>query len=99
MIDGTYNVSARTPLGAKAGTLVMATNGTTCDADLTIAGKTKHLVGSIDGETVTFEGSIHLPFPIGNVRYVLSGTVKGDTLSGTCRTKKFSFDVQGTRVA
>lgn len=99
MIDGTYDVKARTPLGAKAGKLVMATNGTTCDADLTIAGKTKRLTGTIDGEVVTFEGSVHLPFPIGNVKYVLSGTVEGDTLSGACRTKKFKFDVQGTRVA
>lgn len=97
MIDGTYNVAAKTPLGKKAGTLVLVTSGEACDADLTIAGKTKHLTGTLDGETVTFTGSVHLPFPIGNVNYTLSGTVTGDVLSGTCRTKKFSFDVEGTR--
>ena len=99
MIDGTYDVKAKTPLGKKKGTLILTTNGETCEADLTIAGKTKHLTGTLEGETVTFTGSVHLPFPLGNVEYTLSGTVTEDTLSGTCRTKKFSFDVEGTRVA
>lgn len=99
MIDGTYDVKARTPLGKRAGQLVMVTNGATCDADLSVAGKTKRLQGTIDGKVVVFEGSVHLPFPIGDVAYTLSGTVEGDVLSGTCRTKKFSFDVEGTRVA
>lgn len=99
MIDGIYNVKARTPLGAKAGQLVMATTKNKCAAELTIAGKTKHLEGTLKGETVTFEGSVHLPFPFGKVSYVLEGTVRGDELVGKCRTKKFNFDVQGTRVA
>ena len=29
----------------------------------------------------------------------LGGTVEGDELKGVCRTKKFSFDVNGTRVS
>ena len=97
MIDGTYDVEAKTPMGKKSGTLVLATEGDVCTADLTIAGKTKRLLGSLDGEDVTFTGSVHLPFPVGNVDFTLTGTVVGDELSGVCRAKKFSFDVHGTR--
>lgn len=97
MIDGTYTVEAKTPLGKRGGQLVMTTEGDVCTADLSIAGKTKRLLGTLDGENVTFEGKIHLPFPIGNVNWTLTGTVEGDELKGVCRTKKFSFDVHGTR--
>lgn len=99
MIDGTYDVSAKTPLGKKKGTIVLAADGDVCNAKLTIMGKTKDLKGSIAGEEVTFEGNVSLPFPIGKVDYVLTGTVEGDDLSGVCKTKKFKFDVNGTRVA
>ena len=97
MIDGTYDVTAKTPLGKKAGTLVLVTNGDVCEADLTVAGKTKHLEGTMSGQEVTFEGTVKLPFPIGKVNYTLVGTVEGDELVGTCKTKKFSFDIQGMR--
>jgi len=99
MIDGTYNVEAKTPLGKKDGTLVLVTEGDTCKAELSVAGKTAHMQGRMDGENVTFEGELKLPFPLGKVKYTLVGTVEGDILHGTCKTKKFSFDVNGTRVS
>ena len=99
MIDGTYDVKAKTPLGKRGGNLVLKTEGDRCDAALTIAGKTKHLSGTLNGDVVTFTGNVHLPFPIGKVDYVLDGTVVGDELKGVCRTKKFKFDVMGTRVS
>lgn len=98
MIDGTYNVKARTPLGKKAGTLVLATDQNLCNAKLSIGKKTKELVGTIEGEDVSFVGKVKLPFPFGKVNYMLVGSVDGDELSGVCHTKKFSFDVSGTRV-
>lgn len=99
MIDGTYDVTAKTPLGKKQGSLVLTTEGEACKAELSIAGKTAHLTGAMEGELVTFEGTVKLPFPIGKVNYVLTGTVTDDVLQGVCKTKKFSFDVNGTRVA
>lgn len=78
---------------------MLATEGNECHADLSIIGKTKHLVGTIDGQEVTFEGSINMPFPIGKTNFTLTGTVEGDVLTGVCKTKKFSFDVNGTRVS
>ena len=99
MIDGTYEFKAKTPLGKKAGTLVLVTGDNTCDADLTVKGKSKHLQGSLNGEEVTFEGTVKLPFPFKTVDYTLVGTVVGDTLVGVCKTKKFEFDINGTRVA
>ncbi len=99
MIDGTYTVQAKTPLGKKDGTLILSTDQNNCNAELSIAGKTTHLVGTIDGELVTFEGTVKLPFPIGKVNYTLEGTVEGDELKGVCRYKKASFEVSGTRCA
>lgn len=98
MIDGTYDVEAKTPLGTRRGRVVLATSGTECSADLSVDGKTKRLVGTIEGDTVVFEGSVKMPFPFGRVYYVLAGCVVGDELIGLCRTNKFSFDVTGMRV-
>lgn len=99
MIDGTYAVEAKTPLGKQGGQIVLATEGDVCTADLSIAGKTKRLEGTLSGEEVTFTGSIKLPFPIGEQDFVLTGTVEGDDLKGVCTTKKLKFDITGTRVA
>ncbi len=99
MLDGTYEVSAKTPLGKKRGDLVLATEGDVCNATLSVGKKTANLQGALNDDEVTFEGSVKMPFPFGKVKYVLVGTVVGDTLIGVCRTKKFSFDVNGTRVA
>lgn len=99
MIDGTYAVSAKTPFGAKNGHITLATDGTACTGDLTIGEKGKRLEGVVNDGTVTFEGSVHLPFPFGNVAFTIEGTVEGDVLVGACRTKKFKFDIEGTRVS
>ncbi|MBR3225955.1 MAG: hypothetical protein IKF78_11605 [Atopobiaceae bacterium] len=99
MIDGIYEVKARTPLGKKGGTVVLITNGSVCDADLFIGKKSKHLQGTLDGEQVTFEGSVKMPSPFGKVKYRLTGTVEGDALIGLLRTKKFKFKVRGNRVS
>jgi hypothetical protein len=99
LIDGTYAVEARTPLGSKSGTLVLASDGDACTADLTVAGKTKRLDGVLEGDVATFGGSVKLPFPFGRLDFTLSGGVVGDVLTGICSTKKFSFDVSGRRIA
>lgn len=99
MVDGTYAVEGRTPLGKKKGTLVLATDGGTCTADLDMAGRSKRFEGAVDGDHVSFSGSLKLPFPLGLVNYELECDVVGDELTGTCRSKKFSFAVKGTRTA
>ncbi len=98
MIDGIYEVKAKTPLGKKSGTLVLVTSGDVCAADFSYKKKTKRLQGSIQGSTVTFEGEVKLPRPFGKLSYTLTGGVEGDELKGVCTTKKFKFDFNGTRV-
>ena len=98
MIDGTYQVEAKTPLGKKKGAVVLQTSDDACIADLQVKKKTKRLEGKLQDELVTFTGDVKLPRPFGKVNFVLAGTVVGDDLFGVCRTKKFSFDVMGTRV-
>lgn len=99
MIDGIYEVKARTPLGKRRGTVVLIANGGVCDADLFIGKKSKHLQGIFDGEFVMFEGAVKMPRPFGKVKYQLVGTVEGDVLFGILSTKKFKFEVNGNRVS
>ncbi len=99
MLDGTYEVKARTPLGKKRGTVVLTSNGNVCDAELHIGKKSKQLQGVFDGEFVMFEGSVKMPRPFGKVEYQLVGTVEGDVLFGILSTKKFKFEVNGSRVS
>ena len=98
MLDGAYEVKAKTPLGKKKGPVIMVTERDVCLAELTVAGKSKRLLGHIDEGYVTFEGAVHVPV-YGDLNYDLTGTVRDDNLEGVCRTKKFSFEVRGTRIA
>lgn len=98
MIDGTYDIKAKTPLGKKKGSLVLVTSGDVCDADVSVGKKAKHLRGSIQDSIVSFEGTVKLHKPFGELDYVLTGAVEGDELKGVCTTKKFKFDIIGTRV-
>jgi len=99
MIDGIYTVKAKTPLGRKEGMLVAVTSGSTCLAELTVGKRSKRLEGTVQNDVVTFEGSIKLPSPIGQTNFLITGTVEGDELKALCTTKKFKFDIAGTRVA
>ena len=99
MVDGIYDVRAKTPLGKKKGQLAITSEGDICHAVLSIAGKTKELQGPLSGNATTFTGTVKLPFPIGKVDFTIDGTIEGDRLVGVCRTKKFHFDIHGERVA
>ena len=99
MIDGTYDIKAKTPLGKKSGRLVLTTNDTQCEASLEMLNKKTRSMGTVDGDNLVFTGTVNLPFPLGKVNYELTGTVKGDDLEGVFKSKKFTFDVTGIRVA
>lgn len=99
MIDGTYTVRAKTPLGKQKGTLAITTEGDRCHALLKLGDKTKALEGPLSGNNATFNGMVKLPFPIGKTDFTIDGTVDGDKLKGVCHTKKFHFDIEGERIA
>ena len=97
MVDGTYDVFAKTPLRKKSVQRVVATDGDSCGADVVMGDRRQHLDGTLDENHATFTGEVKLPFPLGKVAFTIDGSIVGDTLKGVCRTKKFSFDITGTR--
>ena len=99
MVDGTYTVRAKTPVGKHDGTIKITSAGDTCQGVLTLGGKTKVLEGPLNGNTASFAGTVKMPFPIGKVDFTIEGVIDGDTLKGVCRTKKFHFDIDGERIA
>lgn len=98
-VDGTYDVFAKTPLGKKSVQLVVVSDGDSCSADVVMGERRKHLDGELDGNHALFTGEVKLPFPIGKVAFTIEGSIVGDTLTGVCRTKKFTFDITGRRAA
>ena len=84
MVDGTYQVRMRTPLGVKNGELILHSNDGTLNGSLVVMGK-KNI----------FKGKIQTS--VGKTDYVCSGSVNGDELSGIAKTKKGDLALNGIR--
>ena len=96
MVDGTYAVVVRTPLGARKAEVTFKGTGTTCTAELTAKGKTRNAEGTLEGDTFRFEGEAVTT--LGKISYVAEGTADGSILTGTVRTKKDTLHVTGKRI-
>lgn len=99
MIDGTYQFNSKTPLGKQKGTIEIATDGPVAAATINAAGKSKHLTGTLDGNKATFAAEVKLPFPFGKLKFNIDGEVVGEELLARVSTKRFKFNVTGTKVA
>lgn len=95
--DGTWNITMNTPMGERTSTLRFSTSGGTLtgqqeadDGDTTDIAE-----GTVDGDNVSWQIGIKKPMPL---TLTFSGTVDGDTISGTADTGMFgSFPFEGTR--
>ena len=96
MVDGTYQVRMRTPLGVKNGELILHSNDGTLNGSLVVMGK-KNIFepGTTDGKNFNFKGKIQNS--VGKTDYVCSGSVNGDELSGIAKTKKGDLALNGIR--
>lgn len=97
MIDGTYTIEVNTPLGRKAGTVRMRTQGSTAyaDIDMPIVGK-QHVQGQADGDTFQAQGAFKMGL-MGKVNYSLAGEVKGDSIRIAINSSKGNFNLSGVR--
>lgn len=79
--EGTYNISAQSPMGEQKGVLIVKTEG-------------NRLVGTMNDEELydtTVDGDnfvykVNLKGPMGKMKMTFEGTVNGDTISGTSKT-------------
>lgn len=97
MIDGTYKVSAETPIGKKSGTVTLKTGGTAVHAVLKagLLGKYES-DGQAQGNTFTFSGTAKVPLA-GTANYVLEGAVEGNVLTAVVKAGRHSIRITGTR--
>lgn len=97
MVDGSYQVKLRTPLGVKKGELVLQSQDHVLTGRMTVMGKENGIgPGTTDGDSFQFEGKIKTA--VGELAYVCSGIVNGDALTGTAKTKKGDMALSGTRM-
>ena len=94
--DGTWNLTMQTPMGERRSTLTLSTAGGTLTGSQQAEGDTTDIAdGTVNGNDVSWKVSITNPMPL---TLTFSGTVDGNTLSGSADTGMFgSFPFQGTR--
>lgn len=97
MLDGKYTIMIDTPLGKKAGNVVLRTEGDKVYShiDAPVIGK-QEAEATADGDTFTAEGTFKLLL-VGKIEYSLRGEVEGDNLHIALETSKGNFDIEGTR--
>lgn len=96
-IDGTYKVSGAAKGVSLEGTIEAHTDGDKLtgtahlmDADLPLQD------GKVDGDNFTC--TVEAPTPMGNLKFKVAGTVKGDTVEGTLKHLLVKANFSGTRI-
>ena len=94
--DGTWNLTMQTPMGERRSTLTLATAGGSLTGKQEAEGNTTDIAdGTVNGNELSWKVSITNPMPL---TLTFTGTVDGDTLSGSADTGMFgSFPFEGTR--
>ena len=96
-VDGTWNITVNSPMGAQESTLVLASGadgaltGTASGED----GPQEIADGKVDGNNVSWTISITKPM---SITLEFSGAVDGDTIAGDVKAGMFpSFPFSGAR--
>lgn len=97
-IDGKWEITINSPLGAQKATLDLKTDGTSLSGSQQAAQGSGPLEnGKVDGNSLSWSAKISSPMPM---TLDFSGTVDGDKLSGSVKAGSFgSFPFTGNRVA
>jgi hypothetical protein len=96
-MNGTFKVSLSTPMGVKNGTISFLDNNGVLSGSLRALGKENPFRnGKANGNTFEFNGSLKIGF--GEIEYVANGTITGDALLATAKTKFGLMKINGSRV-
>lgn len=96
MVDGTYGVILKTPMGVKKGDLVLKSESDVLTGAMIVMGQENPIAaGTVTGDSFTFTGE--LKTAVGKVPFECSGTVTGDEITGTAKTKKGNLAMTGKR--
>ena len=96
-IDGTWEITINSPLGAQKAKLELAVNGAALTGTQHAQGSSQSLAnGKVDGNVVSWSANITTPMPM---TLEFDGTVEGDTLKGNVKAGGFgSSPFSGGRV-
>jgi hypothetical protein len=93
--SGNWKLTMNTPIGERAATVSLAANGSVLTGTQSAEGQSGPIVGSVNGNAVSWKVSITNPLPM-TIEFV--GTVDGDSISGNMNTGAFgSWPFTGTR--
>jgi hypothetical protein len=96
-VDGTYDVTVKSPLGDQKSTLTVKSDGATFTGTNSGAMGSNDVSGTVDGNTLAWKQEMTVPMPM---TLDMSATVDGDTITGTVGAGAFgSFPMSGTRTA
>ncbi len=86
-IDGTWQITIQTPMGAQQSKLEAATDGAALSGTFAAEGEIQSIYeGSIDGDTATWKVDVTKPFPL-NITF--TGTIAGDEMTGDAKAGMF----------
>lgn len=96
-VDGTYDVTVKSPLGDQKSTLTVKSDGNSFTGTNAGAMGSTDVSGEVNGNTLTWKQQMTVPMPM---TLDMSITIDGDSLSGTVGAGAFgSFPVSGSRTA
>jgi hypothetical protein len=95
-VDGNWNVTMNTPMGAQKATLSLATSGGTLTGQMKGAQGAMDLNdGKVDGDNVSWTANLTQPMPI---KLEFTGKVDGDKIGGSVKLGAFGNATwEGTR--
>ncbi|MGD0191994.1 MAG: hypothetical protein ABSD74_14735 [Rhizomicrobium sp.] len=95
-VDGTWNITIDSPMGAQKVTLTLKSSGNTLTGTASGAQGTQEIIdGKVDGNAVSWKTAITQPMPMS---LEFSGVVDGDKISGNVKAGSFgTFKFSGTR--
>ena len=87
-VDGDYDITLNTPMGARPGKLTLASDGAALSGTLTgDQGQQAFDGGSVDGGAVKWSATV--TGAMGEMKLDFDGTVDGDDISGTVQFGAF----------
>jgi hypothetical protein len=95
-VDGTWNITVNSPMGAQKSTLTLKSDGGTLTGSASGAQGSQDIQnGKVDGNNVSWSMPITVPMPM---TLEFTGVVDGDKISGNVKAGSFgSFPFSGTR--
>ena len=94
-VDGTYDVTVKSPLGDQKSTLTVKSDGNTFTGTNSGAMGSSDVSGEVSGNTLTWQQKITTPMPM---TLDMTATIEGDTITGSAKAGAFgSFPLSGQR--